>query len=106
MVVIVDEKINVSFAEGLFKLTPASELKVLTKANEMIFKEIALKSKAYNRLLGLITDGSLEGRYEVEFELYPDEDVHMLSVFKEVLEAVDYKVSFHSEKFGLFVSWE
>ena len=93
-------------AKELFRLTPAAELKVLTEANEIVSKENALKSKAYNRLLAMITEGSLEGRYSIEFELYPDEDVYMLRAFKEVLNSVGYKVSFHSVKVGLFVSWD
>lgn len=105
VVIIVEEKTNVVYAEGFFKLTPASDLKVLTQANEIVFKENALKSKAYNRLLGLITEGSLEGRYEVELELFQDEDAHVLPVFKKVLEEAGYSVIHHSNKPSLIVKW-
>ena len=92
-------------AKELFRLTPAAELKVLTKANEIVFKENALKSKAYNRLLGLITEGALDGCYEVELELYQDEDAHMLPVFKKVLEEAGYSVIHHSNQPSLIVKW-
>lgn len=105
MVIIREEETTVGPMKELFNLTPASELKVLTEANQMMFKENALKSKAYRRLLETITESSLEGRFEVSFALFTDEDTDVLKVFKGVLENVGYKVIIFTQKTGLFISW-
>ncbi|MEK4713439.1 hypothetical protein [Sporosarcina sp. FSL K6-5500] len=89
----------------LFKLTPASDLKVLSEANEIIFVENALKSKAYRRLLEDITENALVGRYESRFELFVDEDPRLLDVFLTALEDAGYSATRGDGGPELFVNW-
>ncbi|WP_342510531.1 hypothetical protein MKY34_11145 [Sporosarcina sp. FSL K6-1522] len=102
-------EMNVELAVGrgmntTLTLTPADELKALTKANEMIFKEDVLSSKAYRRLLEMITENSLDGHYSLEFELYLDEDERILDVLVGMLKNAGYVVSRYGD-IKISVKW-